>query len=110
MPQGSALFIGISGTILALDRVSGQEIWRSSLKGSDFVNVVLDDGMLYATTKGEIFCLDPSTGNIRWNNRLKGLGTGLVTIASRDGQQVVPGQEKRRRDAEAAAGAAAAAG
>jgi hypothetical protein len=52
------------------------EIWRSELKGIDFVNVVFQDGDLYATTKGELFRLDPATGKILWQNPLKGLGWG----------------------------------
>jgi outer membrane protein assembly factor BamB len=59
------------------------------LKGNDFVNVALQDGDLYATAKGELFCLDPSTGNIRWQNPLKGLGWGFSTIAASSSQQAV---------------------
>jgi outer membrane protein assembly factor BamB len=103
----NVVFIGIAGSVLALDRATGEEVWRTSLKGSDFVNVVLEAGDLYATTKGEIFCLDAATGAIRWRNALKGLGLGLVTIATPAGQQVVPSQEKRRRDEAAAASTAA---
>lgn len=109
MPQSTALFIGIKGTVLALDRSSGREIWRSELKGGDFVNVVLDDDDLFASTKGEVFCLDPDTGRIRWRNELKGLGLGLVTIASRE-SGIAAMREKRRRDQAAAAAGAAGAG
>jgi hypothetical protein len=52
-------------------RSTGAEVWRTDLKGSDFVNVALQDGDLYATAKGELFCLDPATGTIRWRNPLK---------------------------------------
>ena len=38
------VFIGIKGTVLALDRATGQEVWRSKLKGASFVNVILDGG------------------------------------------------------------------
>jgi outer membrane protein assembly factor BamB len=108
MPNTTPLFIGINGTVLAIDRGTGQEVWRSELKGSDFVNVVIDDGQLYATTKGELSCLDPATGEIRWQNDLKGLGRGLVTIASAGGSGIAVMSEKRRRD-QAAAGASGAA-
>jgi len=77
-----AVFIGIKGTALALDRTTGKEIWRTELKGGDFVNLVLDGGDLLATTHGEIFLPRSSHGAIRWNNPLKGLGWGLVAIAS----------------------------
>jgi outer membrane protein assembly factor BamB len=59
MVPNNLIFIGIKGTVVALDRATGSEVWRSELKGKDFVNVVLQDGDLYATTKGEVFCLDP---------------------------------------------------
>jgi outer membrane protein assembly factor BamB len=104
MAQNQLLYIGISGTVLAVDRATGQEVWRTKLKSSDFVNVVLEDGALYAGTRGELFCLDPATGQIRWKNELSGLGWGLVTIASAAGSQgVLVGEKKRRDDAAAAA-------
>jgi hypothetical protein len=98
------VFIGIRGTVLALDRATGEEIWRTKLKG-DFVNLVLQDGSLFATANGELFCLDPASGEIRWNNQLKGLGIGIVSIASADGQQVVLTHQKAQQDANAASGA-----
>jgi outer membrane protein assembly factor BamB len=49
---------------------------------SDFVNVVRDRDGLFAACAGELFALDPMTGTIIWHEPLKGLGTGLVTIAS----------------------------
>ena len=103
MPQPSMLYIGICGSVLALDRASGEELWRTDLKGADFVNVVFHEGDLFATAKGVLFCLDPATGNIRWKNSLKGLGHGLITIAAPTGQQTVLAREKRKRDDDAAA-------
>jgi hypothetical protein len=111
MTQTSFIFIGIAGTVVALDRTTGHEVWRTDLKGADFTNVVLQDGDLFATTKGELFCLDPATGLIRWQNPLKWLGTGLVTIATSGGQQTVSMREKQQRDAAASsAGSTAAIG
>jgi len=105
MNQTGLIFIGIGGNVVALDRATGDESWRVPLKGLDFVNVVLQDGDLFATTKGELFCLDRATGAVRWQNSLKGLGRGLVTIASASGQQTVLMREKRQRDQAAAAAA-----
>ncbi|HLK62405.1 MAG TPA: PQQ-binding-like beta-propeller repeat protein [Bryobacteraceae bacterium] len=100
------IYIGIHGCVLALDRATGEEIWRTKLRG-DFVNVVLQDGALYAASGGEMFCLDPSSGHIRWNNRLKGLGLGLITIATVDDQQSIVLHQKRQQDEAAAATSAA---
>ena len=105
----SLVYIGICGDVLALDRATGVEVWKRTLKGADFVNVACVDGDLFATTKGELFCLDAVTGAIRWHNKLPGLGRGLVTIAAPGGQQAVLMREKRQRE-EAAAAAIVAAG
>ena len=112
MKTSELVFIGIKGSVVALNRATGQQEWATHLKGSDFVNVVLLDGAVLAACYGEIFCLDPLTGNALWHNPLKGFGTGLATLATEHN----PGSgnapvlaEKRRRDEAAAASAAASA-
>ena len=110
MAASNLIFLGIKGTVVALDRATGTEVWSSALKGTDFVNVVLTGGDLLATTHGEIFCLDQATGHVRWRNPLKGLGWGLVTIAAEGlGAGQASALFKQRRDQEAAAAATAAA-
>lgn len=99
------IYLGIKGAVIALNRSTGEEIWREELKGSDFVNVVLDGNQLYATTQGEIFCLDTATGELLWQNNLPGMGWGLISIATPSGNQVLTAQEKRQRDAAAVAAA-----
>jgi putative pyrroloquinoline-quinone binding quinoprotein len=113
MKTSDLVFVGIKGSVVALDRASGQQVWATRLKGHDFVNVVLQNGAILATCHGEIFCLDPLTGERRWHNPLKGFGTGLATIATDpdpNSRNAPVFAEKRRRDQQAAqAGAAAAA-
>jgi outer membrane protein assembly factor BamB len=104
--MASPLYVGIKGTVLALDRATGAEIWRTHLKGSEFVNVVLSDGDLLAATGGELFLIDIATGQIRWHNRLKGLGFGLVTVAPACSAQQPASAAKRRKDQAAASAAA----
>jgi len=111
MKTSQLVFIGIGKSVVALNRGTGEQVWATRLKGYDFVNVLLDGGRVFATACGEIFCLDPLTGDVLWHNPLKGFGTGLATITT--GQNTGDGNapvlaEKRRRD-EAAAGAATAA-
>jgi hypothetical protein len=55
------------------------------------------------TASGELFCLDPASGHIRWQNGLKGLGRGLVTIASDGNQQALVMCEKQQQEEAAAA-------
>ena len=110
MKTSDLVFIGIKGSIVALDRATGQQVWATHLKGSDFVNVLLEDGAVLASCCGEVFCLDRLTGNALWHNPLKGFGRGLATIATEHN----PGNgnasvlaEKQRRDAAASAAASA---
>jgi outer membrane protein assembly factor BamB len=109
MNSSDLLFIGIKGSVVALHRDTGDQVWATHLKGSDFVNVVSQDGKIFATCCGEVFCLKSMTGEGLWHNRLKGLGTGLATIAGEDSlRQSLTAilAEKERRDQAAATAAA----
>jgi outer membrane protein assembly factor BamB len=111
MKTSDLIFIGIKGSVVALNRCTGQQVWATHLKGSDFVNVVVDNGAILASCRGEVFCLDPHTGDARWHNPLKGFGWGLATIATEDcsrGGSAPAMAEKHRRDEQAAASGAAA--
>jgi outer membrane protein assembly factor BamB len=103
------LFIGIRGYVLAIDRTTGKDVWATSLKGADFVNVVLDGDQLFAGSKGRLYRLDPATGQILWENGLAGMGWGLVSIAQAGDGNLTAMQEKRWQDEAAAAASTAAA-
>lgn len=108
MKTSDLMFVGIKGSVIALNRDTGQQVWATHLKGADFVNVVLDGENLLASASGEIFCLDPLTGVGRWHNPLKGFGTGFVTLATVSnpgGDNSAAFAEKRRRDDQASASA-----
>lgn len=111
MAQSKVIYVGVKGSVMALDSATGQQLWAAELKGTDFVNVILDGANLFATTRGEIFCLDPQSGGIRWHNPLRGYGWGLITIAGDGiGQNVTAiTAEKRRRDEQQAASASSSA-
>jgi hypothetical protein len=40
-------------------------------------------------THYQLFCLDPATGDIRWQNPLKGLGRRYITIAASGNEQAI---------------------
>jgi outer membrane protein assembly factor BamB len=109
MRTSELLFVGIKGSVVALNRATGEQVWATHLKRYDFVNVLVEEGSLLATCCGEIFCLEPATGEERWHNPLKGFGTGLATIATeqnlRNNLSALMA-EKRDRDQAAAAAAA----
>ena len=100
----NALFIGIKGSVVAVDRATGDTMWSTHLKGSQFVTVAAEDGSVYAGTSGHLFCLDPSTGYVRWTNELKGFGFGLISFAGADSSALF-GEYKRRQDASHSSGA-----
>ena len=106
------LYAGIKNSVVALDDRTGSVVWRAELRSSDYVTVHWDGEGLFAANSGEIWRLDPANGAVSWHNDLKGLGRGLVSLASSrrpNASGVSDGAaEKRRRDAAAAAGASAA--
>jgi outer membrane protein assembly factor BamB len=111
-PIDTLVFLGISGVVFALDRTTGTEVWCVELEGSDFVNVVLDGDRILATTKGEIYCIDPVTAQVIWQNDLPGMGAGIVSIATAhapSNPDLGLAQEKRRRDQQTVAATTAAA-
>ena len=113
MKTSDLIFIGIKGSVVALNRATGARVWATHLKGSGFVNVVLDGDRILAASYGEIFCLDPNTGEGRWHNPLKGYGLGLASIATNANPantNAAIAAERQRREEEAAASSAAAAG
>jgi hypothetical protein len=110
MKTSELMFVGIRGSVVAIERATGQQVWVARLKGGDFVNVVVDEGKIFATARGEIFCLEPITGQILWHNRLAGFGLGLATIAIEgisQGNMTAVTARKRQQDQEAAAASSA---
>ncbi|HET8634740.1 MAG TPA: PQQ-binding-like beta-propeller repeat protein [Gemmatimonadales bacterium] len=81
------LYAGVRGHVVALDKGTGKERWRTKLKGAEFVHLVSDARLLYASTRGNVFALDPATGAILWQNPMKGLGFGLTGLVAGPGGQ-----------------------
>jgi outer membrane protein assembly factor BamB len=100
------VFVGIKSSVVAIDERTGTEVWRAKLRSSDYVTVLWDGEALFAANAGEMWRLDPEHGNILWHNELKGMGRGVVSLASTRLAQTSADStllaEKRRRDAEAA--------
>ena len=75
--------------MLALDRATGAEVWRTKLprvrlRMSDFVGLAQDGDAVFATHSGEVFCLDAATGEaiielMEELNRERGTTLVLVT-------------------------------
>lgn len=88
--RSTRLFVGIKSSVIALDRASGAEVWRTPLpvkykSSAMLVSVLFDDEALFASCAGEVFALDPKTGALLWHEPFKGLGTGFITMTSEMG-------------------------
>ena len=101
------LTIGIGGHAVGIDLATGAEVWRTKLKGGDFVTVHEAGSHVLTGAGGVLFCLEASTGQILWKNPLKGLGTGLITFMCGGDSAAVAALAKKRRATQVAAGAAA---
>jgi outer membrane protein assembly factor BamB len=101
------LYLGIKNSVVALNDKTGEEVWRVKLRGSDYVTVMWDGEALVAANSGEVWRLDPASGTVIWHNELKGMGRGLVSIASARRPTTESDNDsaaaKRRRDQQAAA-------
>lgn len=103
------IYIGMKGSVLAIEKMTGMELWRTHLKSSHFVVVVLDGELIIAHTKGELFGIDARSGKVIWQNSLEGMGYGYATVASRNisEQQTVAAIQQIIAQQRAAQGAAA---
>jgi outer membrane protein assembly factor BamB len=92
-PRAGIVYVGLKSNVIALDRRTGAEVWRTPLKGgvgrsTTFVTLHRDGDILFAGVGGELFALDPKTGTLLWHNPLKGFGYGIPSIlGDTDGAQ-----------------------
>jgi len=63
----TAYVIAYNGNLVALDMMSGRELWKREY--SSYRNISLDDGTLYLTgVKGSIVAVDATSGVEKWSN------------------------------------------
>lgn len=103
--KSAPLYIGIGSHVVALDAVSGDELWRTKIKSSSYVTVCVMHDVIYAGAGGELFCLNATSGEVVWQNKLKGLGSGLIAFAGTDASTTA--SMMAAQAAQVAAGAAA---
>jgi outer membrane protein assembly factor BamB len=111
-PRAGVVYVGLKAAVIALDRRTGMEVWRTPLKGSvgrtsSFVTLHRDEDILFAGVGGELFALDPRTGTMLWHNPLKGSGFGIPSVlgdsegARSSALPAAAAEYKRQRDAAA---------
>ncbi len=82
--QDDLLFLGTHGHVVAVEKATGREVWKTSLPktGYSVVSILVEDGLLLCASHGRAFGLDVETGEIRWTNHLRGLGHGHVYLST----------------------------
>ncbi|MCC6244614.1 MAG: PQQ-binding-like beta-propeller repeat protein [Gemmatimonadaceae bacterium] len=86
--KSTPLYIGIGSHVVALNASTGEEIWRTKVKSTSYITILIDGPHIYAGASGELFCLKASSGELVWHNKLKGLGHSLIAFAGSDAAQV----------------------
>lgn len=111
MNPSNYIFVGTSGQVAAIDRATGQTLWKNKVKsgfGGSFVTLLAEGNKVYAHTGGELFCLDAASGQILWKNDLPQMGFQLASIATVAGaSSPVAAEIQRQMQASAASTAAA---
>jgi outer membrane protein assembly factor BamB len=103
------VYVGIRGCVVALDHATGRIAWSVELRrGSSFVPVFHESGRVFATSGGEVTCLDAGTGKTLWHNPLKGFGLGYAMIAGAPDPVVAAVVAEMEAAAASSAGASAA--
>jgi len=110
MSSEDVIYLGVGRHVVAVSTREGVELWRCKLPSSSLLTLLVRDDAVYAGAAGKLFCLDPRTGEIRWRNPLKGLGTGVILFAGADASGAAGGQAAAQQAAmvTVAAGAAVA--
>jgi outer membrane protein assembly factor BamB len=82
----SLIFVGFNSRIAALDRATGELVWKwRSPKGTGIPALLLDGDRLIVSVQGYTHCLDPASGEELWFNPLSGMGLGTPCLASARG-------------------------
>ena len=78
------LFVGLNGYVAALDRASGDVVWKTAQLSSltQYTTLLPDVDCVYVSAGGYLYCLDALTGDQRWYQPLKGFGTGVASLAT----------------------------
>ena len=82
MNTESLLFLGVKGSVVCIRKLDGAEMWRKHLIGRSTTSVYVDDGYIYAGTRGRLFKLDMNSGEVLWTNKLPKLGYGLCLLGA----------------------------
>jgi outer membrane protein assembly factor BamB len=98
------VFVGMNGSVCAVERDSGRVVWQwqSPKPKRGFVSIFLDEDRIMAGLSGYLYCLDAASGRVLWENPLKGFGYGNFSFASVRGSWDATSAVQQEEDDEAA--------
>lgn len=78
------LFVGFNGRVVALEQRSGELVWewRCPKPSGQMMAVLVQGDRIFASSAGYTYCLDALHGVELWDNPLKGLETGVPSLAT----------------------------
>ena len=85
------VLVGQAGIVTALDGGTGRTIWQKDLgaiegcsgcRGQEVAIHLFRAHALLAACAGNLFCLDASSGNVKWHRDLRSRGNGGTSIAA----------------------------
>jgi outer membrane protein assembly factor BamB len=86
MDISNLVFSGFNRRVAALNLRSGKIVWNwRAPKGSTYVSLLLDSGVLIVSVDGYMYGLNPLTGSELWYNPMEGFGTGVTSLVSLNG-------------------------
>lgn len=83
MQNRGNLYVASAGRVICLRKSDGKELWRTKLPKlfKDITTILVEDETIFAATQGELFALNPKTGNVDWQMPLKA-GAGVCILGS----------------------------
>ncbi len=86
MKATDLVFTGFNSRVAALHRDTGEIVWQwKSPKGTSYVTLLLEPGLLVVSVCGYMYGLDPLTGGQLWFNPMAGFGGGVTSLVSATG-------------------------
>lgn len=82
MNPSNYIYLGIKAHVVCINANSGEEIWRTKVKKSELIPIIVLDDLIIAHAHGHLFGLNKKDGAILWENGLKGLGYGYCLMGA----------------------------
>ena len=82
MKTSNFIYLGIKAHVVCINILTGAEVWRTKIKRSQIISIVVEEDTIVAHAGGQLFGIDRTSGKIIWNNNLTGLGYGYCFLAT----------------------------